>query len=185
MLSILNSQTATAQDSDQAKVEVDLRAKVREEFDNLRNLRRMYNLPSVQGKASTQSFSNFISGAGKVINLLPDIIEIISDVKDIVNGQARAQQEELMTPEKFFQICCQIVMAQSEGEDISMIELCRRCCQVAEQLLDAGQGMTTDQFMEFCSSVAKEMMGQAKPPVAVDGAKAQGSDLLKLLLTRG
>ncbi len=148
MLSILNSQTATAQDS---------------------------------GKASTQSFSSIISKVGKVTNLLPEIVEIVNAVKDIVNGQARAQQEEEMTPEKFFQICCQIVMAQSEGEDISMIELCRRCCQVAEQLLDAGQGMTTDQFIEFCSSVAKEMMGQVKPPVAVDGAKAQSLvDALRL-----
>ncbi len=131
---------------------------------------------TAKAKASTQSVKNIFGKVGEILR--PALRPILEKAIDAIvgDGQATAQQEEQMTPEKFFRVCCEIAMALSKGEDVSMMELCRRCCQVAEGLLDAGQGMSANQFYKFCCSVAKEIMGQATPttPVAaVNGAKAQ------------
>ncbi len=80
-------------------------------------------------------------------------------LNEIVGGQVQQAKVQATSIESFFHQCCQIAMAMSEGEELTMMELCRLCRDVAEVLLETGKGMTPDQFSQFCCNVAKAVTG--------------------------
>ncbi len=86
----------------------------------------------------------------------------------IVGGQQQEQAKlQATTPESFINLCYQMALKMTEGLELSMMELCRFCMQVCEALMEAGKGMSADEFNEFCCKVAKEVMKTTGPAANV------------------